>query len=316
MCKKEHEYTYHNPQAKESFITLSKGRKMPYEYYYERIFDEAKLYEDEIGKDIYSWSIDDAVNYYKQKDFRNIQSLKNLNSVFKRYTEFCFNNNISRSIENCFATMPVDVMKSCLNSRAVKKIILEKEDVLNLCNSSACTNAYMKFLIYGSFQGVILSDLVQARPQDVSKMKHVFYGASGWDYVIDDIFLAYAEETAETKEYYTEKLTMLFDDSEYIIKDKPKTRNFTTERRKMNMRNDWGRFFKKIGREDIHINSIIESGMVYYLKEHLEKTEQNIDTFFDNTADKNKFFGYWRKRAMHKKHFMLTYGYLFEDYMA
>lgn len=280
---------------KQLFLKQNKNISNP-NYGYFR-FSESKDFEEKLGKDVYDWSMDEIVSYYKSLGYKDIYSLYNLNSLFKRYTEFCILSNIKSSVENYYDSIPNDVFNICINKRAKMQTILSKQEVLDICQDNRIENPCDKFLILGSFEGLTFEEMLELKSEDVNKEDLTVTTCKGKTVKISPILLRYIEECiAEYTFYYIKNdKQSKFEDNGKVIKKKTRSTYDTLEKRTINYRLEIAKLFEYIDLSYLKVNDIIRSGMVYSLNEILKEKNLTIEQFV-NTQHYKDFINFWNKR--------------------
>ncbi len=120
--------------------------------YYHLEFERAGDLEEIYNKDICNFNKNEIMELYKFMNLYSVYKIRQLNSLFSTYTDFCIDKKYSNTNLNCFVLMNIDDLKSCVNKIMQKNRIMDREQILSICNQAI--NARDAFAILCLFEGI------------------------------------------------------------------------------------------------------------------------------------------------------------------
>lgn len=288
-----------NEKIKREYIAYRKPQRIfPSVNYLDLIFENSEPMETELNVDINSFSAQRILEYYKRLNKKDVQSLKNLNSELTEYVNWCKENGIVNDLQNHFEeTKSTEVLNTCINHVVNQNALLNREQVLNICDAGFVKNECDKFIILGLFEGIMgdhYEDLFLADKESFDYSELVYHCKNGKDYHISDKLYHYAENAWESECYYsnTDK-TYTYEKSTKCIKNYKRVPSTNPQAQIARI---WKRIIKILScveidgvslSEFITAKKIYESGMVDYLKEKVNETNVSFhDLVYGNEFEK------------------------------
>ena len=158
--------------------------------YLECQFNKVGKFENELNKDVHDFTIYEIIEYYKTLNVSSLEVLAVLNSHLSLYTQWCLQQSIVVDNQNHFLEISLDQLKGCLNKVLIDKKIVNRQQVVEYCES--IPNPKDQVVILGLFEGIKgkdFADFVNLRPEDVSENKLKCFNKYGMSAGYTDMFL-------------------------------------------------------------------------------------------------------------------------------
>lgn len=124
-------------------------------------FAKAKDMEVYLGKDLCNWNVNEIINFLKLLEISSSSSIRNYVSKFKRYTDFCIENNIVDGYQNHYEELTDDLYMKCIDRSKLKRQTITREDILN--EIRVIENEPDKFLILSIYEGLCSSNFAEVK---------------------------------------------------------------------------------------------------------------------------------------------------------
>lgn len=266
----------YNKELKERYIReKNEAATLPNNYLICQ-FGKVAKFEEELGKDVHDFTVYEIVEYYKILNVSSLEILACLNSQFSQYTQWCLQESLVVDNQNHFIELSLEQMKGCLNKVLINKKIVDREQIINWCES--LPNPRDQFIILGLFEGLKgrdFCDFVNLRPQDIRG--NTFTLMDGREVKVSGDLIKYAEESIAETTYYSssgnQTKTMPLVDRGYVIKNYPNVQENTSAFAKGRIiYNSIARSLKYVGvLEFMSANSIYESGKIWMIKQRAKE---------------------------------------------
>lgn len=152
-----------NNDVKQAFVKQRKSQNIETIKILLRLFDRMIPHEELLGKDLCEFSKDEILNIYHETDYKcNLLSLKNYNSIYAKYTDFCINNyDQFRITSNAYATITADDLVDIVEDEQVLKEDVLRDAMKNMLNVSD------KFLCVAAREGMTREEIRAAKYEDI-----------------------------------------------------------------------------------------------------------------------------------------------------
>lgn len=152
-----------NNDVKQAFVKQRKSQNIETIKILLRLFDRMIPHEELLGKDLCEFSKDEILNIYHETDYKcNLSSLKNYNSIYAKYTDFCINNyDQFRITSNAYATITADDLVDIVEDEQVLKEDVLRDAMKNMLNVSD------KFLCVAAREGMTREEIRAAKYEDI-----------------------------------------------------------------------------------------------------------------------------------------------------
>lgn len=275
----------YNAEYKQRFIEEKIKETILPKGYLNRQFERVSEMEEELDKDISSFTFYEIIEYYKLLNTHSIEFLKILNSYLSSYTQWCLQQNLVEDGQNHFLELRIEDYNNCVNKALFNSKVVNKKTLELWVNQMQ--NPRDQYMLLGLFEGIKGKDfceLLNLKPEDVDDLTVKL--CTGRTIKISKKLKYIIEDCIEEDRYYcntgrAEKVVPLVDRG-FIFKDYPNTKD-TTEvsefQRGRQAYNALKRMFQYIGVEEFTANQIYESGKLNMIKEHAQKLGMNCTEF-------------------------------------
>ncbi len=219
----------YNRDIKEKFIQIRVETTTHPEEMFRSIFSKCEIFEDKFEKDACLFYKDQILAFYKYLNYSSAQTYRNLNSIMKAYTQFCFENGISTDEQNHYDYIDNDDYNSCVNSKFVDNMLITEEDMEYYL--AQLYNARDKFLMLSLYEfgtAKNYSDITGMKVSDIDEENGILHLKTR-NVKVSPKWISIAHETDETLVYYLYNDSILHEKadlipSEYIFKETTRAR--------------------------------------------------------------------------------------------
>lgn len=143
----------YNADIKEIYIEKTRESTPTAEVFQRRFFNKAEKYEELWQEDLCNWNMDQIIEFYISLASRTGQTIYNINSIFKKYTNYCISINFTKTSFNYYEEINDDVIfKACTNNTAMEERIITRKELMDKIAFFA--NASDKYLCLALFEGI------------------------------------------------------------------------------------------------------------------------------------------------------------------
>ena len=188
-----------NKNIKEEFLEVM-NKQNKYLYYYPE-FERVGGLEDIYNKDICDFNKQEIKEMYRFINVFSYYKIRQLNTFFTHYVDYCIKKKLSATNINCFSLMNNDDLKECLNVVMQKNKIMDRKQVLDICNQAL--NARDAFAILCLFEGICgktFSEIANMTINDIDKENNIVH-LPNRDLEISRELVQYAIRSEEDLEY-------------------------------------------------------------------------------------------------------------------
>lgn len=260
----------YNEEIKKRYIIEKESTTCTPKDYLSRQFNKIEEFEIRLNKDISCFTVYEIVDLYKTLNFASIESLTVLNSHFALYTDWCLRQNMVPDCQNHFMEITPDVVRSCVNTIALKKSIVTRETLYKWFNElQNPSDAFIMLALFEGIKGKEFCEIVNLKMSDFSGNKVKL--CTGRELIVSDKLVELAKKTDETLEYYAVKAgslkTYRLEDEGYIIKNFHNCESAVSDfQRGRRIYTKLIRSFEYLGvAEWMKPNSLVESGKIEYI---------------------------------------------------
>lgn len=222
----------YNEELKMAYITEKESTTIIPKHYLKNEFNKISKVEYELEKDARNFTKREIIEYYKTRNFINVDSVGVLNSILSQYVQWCLQRNLVTDNQNHYLEIDRDIMKSCLNMAIYHRRIISRERIEEIC--SQLINPRDKVIFMCLFEGIKGKDfceIVNLKPSDIKGNKT--YLCTNRIVEITDVLKGYIDQCIDEKMYYsvtgTQAKVMPLINRGYIIKDYPNTKDETND---------------------------------------------------------------------------------------
>ena len=157
---------FYNEDDKKDFFTTFEQTK-PAVRNWTSLFNNAALYENKFGKDLYNFNSAEAIEFLRGMNQRSMQSLNSIKASFAIYTNWAIEKGLTLSNQNVWTTLELN--SKMIVDKVSNTLIKDRLEFIRL------TNAYVEhpyrrlvlFLLYEGFIGQEYSEIRFAMDDDL-----------------------------------------------------------------------------------------------------------------------------------------------------
>lgn len=199
---------YYNSNFKCSYIQDVKDR---YKYASQvednigLLFRRVEDWEKDKEKDIYDWSVEEIIEFYKWLSTPSLESLMIMNNQYKLYAAFALKNGMIRDNQNHFDEIDLETLNTCVNYGLIKRQIITRKNLLDILTSSDVENISDQVIALAIFEGIggkNMEELTALEPTDINIQTKEVSLISGRKFKISDKLIAWCFESADEYNYY------------------------------------------------------------------------------------------------------------------
>lgn len=269
-----------NEEIKNQFIKLliEEGNSQIIDEVAPRYFGHVEGYEQELNKDLSNFSIREIIGMFKYVCTASVETLMQLNSLFKRYTYYCKEMGyLTNDGINHYEEATLDTLLSCTNTHKKIDSIISRKELLSIARK--CRNVSDSFLLIAIFEGLAgpkMSDIVNLELPQFRNGK--VYLESGRILSVSDELVEFAKESADTYSYESVTYTNLYyrKDDPRILKSLCNTRKNTKtdDRDRINLCRKLSRIKMDFECNAITYGHLIDSGRIDMVKSLMKMDKQ------------------------------------------
>ena len=259
-----------------------------------RAFNQLEAYETELEKDCCNFTINEIIIYYQRRCSTSLDSLNTLNSILKKYTDWCMQHNMVVDNQNHYMEINQDLLYNCLNYGMVSDKIITRKDLLHVI--SDFLNVSDKALLLAIFEGICgdnMCDLVNLKCEDIEfkNGKYVVKLFSGKEVEISKELYEYCDQSQKTYTYLT--VNSVVYEKDYNVDDRgvfkiSKASNTSGINRK-SLYNKLVRAKKEMKLNYLTTHTLLESGRIEMIKDIMTKTGQSLDDVLASKVTEERY---------------------------
>ena len=123
--------TYYNNEIKCEYLNTLEGKSLDLMRTH---FKNTKHFEEDYECDLCDWNEEQIKNFLLSLNSSSKQAVAGINSLLKKYTQWCINNNINSDNINHYNNITYEEITGLLNPNANKFIIKSKEEIIEIAN--------------------------------------------------------------------------------------------------------------------------------------------------------------------------------------
>lgn len=296
--------TYYNNEIKCEYLNTLEGKSLDLMRTH---FKNTKHFEEDYECDLCDWNEEQIKNFLLSLNSSSKQAVAGINSLLKKYTQWCINNNINSDNINHYNNITYEEITGLLNPNANKFIIKSKEEIIEIANRYV--NVSDRFLLLCLFEGIQLNEISFIQIEDIdTKKEKIILRKTGREIKVDKSLCELGIESCKNYEYLPcngksdfKKTTVLLAQDKTAVKLSSNAKKFD----ELSKVNACKNRLKKIKEEEgtsvmLSVDRIKKAGFIYYLKELAQKYNVEIN---ENFWKKSPF---WDKEEV--KELKVRYG--------
>lgn len=305
----------YNNEVKKRYIEEKESKDILAPGFLAKTFAKTKDFEEEFGKDVYDWTKDEVLKYYKYLNTPSQYTLNTLTATLKVYTQWCVQNGIAT--QNHYVEITTDEILSCVNEEIAGEGILTRDELLKITEDLPnWSDRFIMLALFENVRGIDFVEISNARVDAINGNKIRL--CTGREIEISDELRIAAVESAKAEDYYplTEKqgrVLTFAHNPDLIIKEFPQA---NTSNEHVRGRRIYERLVRALGYlgvgKKISTTSLVESGRIWYIKNELKRYDISFEDYMISPALRNKMEDRYGK-IPNKTAYMKRYGKYIEE---
>ena len=196
---------YYNNDFKCQYIYDGEKRNDNMEANIGLLFRRIKGWEEEKEKDLYDWSVEEIIEYYKWLSTPSLESLMIMNNQYKLYAAYALVRGMIADNQNHYDEIDIETLNTCVNYGFINRRIISREKLLDILVSSDVENISDRVIALAIFEGIggkNMEELTSLEPTDINKKTREVKLISGRKLKISEQLMMWCFESAEEYDYY------------------------------------------------------------------------------------------------------------------
>lgn len=297
----------YNEEYKQWFINVREENELPVSLA-RQTFVRVRNTEEKLDKDCFNFNFFEILDMYKAWNIRSLNSLTNINSILKTYTDWAMGENMVTDAQNHYSEVSVDQMRECVNVTAIRKRLLNRKEVLQYARSSILQNDVERFLLLALFEGIgggdgtdglkcRYSELSYLTLDDIDHETRTAHLCTGRDVKMSDELYHLAIRAGNDYEFISSKGYKYKLTGNEIVKPKTTTTVDTDKTRARRIQNCLKAVFDTLGiSEWMDGGALLDSGHIQWLREQKEKYNVDPIVFTLSPKGENEYTDIFKKK--------------------
>ena len=195
----------YNESFKLQYLKDEAGRNKVLKLNVTLLFRRIAMWEESLNKDLYDFSVQEILGYYKYLSTTSLESLMVANNQYKLYTAYALKRGVIKDNQNHYDEIDLPTLKTCLFTGLAEDKIITRTELLDLLESSSVENVSDKVIALALFEGICgkeLIELTQLEPTDINPQTNIVKLCTGRELEISDKLKTWCLESAEEYTYY------------------------------------------------------------------------------------------------------------------
>ena len=184
------------------------------------LFRRIAIWEERFNKDLYDFTVEEIISYYKYLSVTSLESLMVANNQYKLYAAYALERGMIKDNQNHYDEIDLPTLNTCLYVKLAEEKLITRAELLDILRSSSVENVSDKVIALGLFEGISgrgLTELTMLEPTDINPQTKMVKLCSGRELEISEELINWCFESAEEYTYYN-SLNRLGNKS-YILSD-------------------------------------------------------------------------------------------------
>ena len=198
----------YNEKVKLEYIEIANERNATSSVILNRYFNKTAYYENLWSKDLCNWNISEIMLYYQSLFCRTGETLCNINSQFKMYTQYCMGQGLVIDGMNHFSELDeTTIFDKCVNTAAFENSIITRDELLYRLKEmkkleGVFYNPVNAMLVLALFEGISGDAKVEIENLKVEDLEgDIIHLCTGRKFKISKELIKYMEEAQDTYKY-------------------------------------------------------------------------------------------------------------------
>lgn len=197
--------TYFNEEFKKQYLNENEYRNIHIKSNVDLLFRRIANTEKLLNKDLYDFSVEEILGFYKYLSTSSLESLMVMNNQYKLYTAYALNRGLIKDNQNHYAEIDNETLKSCLHAGLAKAKMITRSELLDILDSGDVENVSDKVIALAIFEGICgkeLTELTHMEPTDINQDTNIISLYGGRKLKISDKLKEWCLESANEYNYY------------------------------------------------------------------------------------------------------------------
>ena len=196
---------YYNKEFKEQYLYDNQSRNIFLKSNVDLLFRRIAPLEHQLDKDLYDFSVEEILGYYKYLLTPSLESLMVMNNQYKLYTAYAIRKGMVKDNQNHYDEIDMPTLNTCVYVGLANAKIITRFDLLNILESGDVENISDKVIALALFEGVCgkeLCELTMLKPEDINAETKKAALYSGRVLKLSDKLVDWCLESADEYVYY------------------------------------------------------------------------------------------------------------------
>ena len=196
---------YFNQEFKQQYLIDNESRNIYLKSNVDLLFRRIAPFEAQLGKDLYDFSVEEILGYYKYLLTPSLESLMVMNNQYKLYVAYAIRKGMVRDNQNHYDEIDMPTLNTCVYVGLATSKIISRKDLLDILESSDVENVSDKVIALALFEGVCgkeLRELTLLEPTDIDRKTNIATLESGRKLELSDKLVNWCFESADEYVYY------------------------------------------------------------------------------------------------------------------
>ena len=196
---------YYNQDFKQQYLNDNESRNIYLKSNVDLLFRRIAPTEALLGKDLYDFSVEEILGYYKYLLTPSLESLMIMNNQYKLYVAYAIRKGMVKDNQNHYDEIDMPTLNTCVYMGLANAKIISRKDLIDILESSDVENVSDKVIALALFEGVCgkeLRELTLLEPQDIDKKTNIATLDGGRKLKLSDKLVGWCFESADEYVYY------------------------------------------------------------------------------------------------------------------
>ena len=196
--------SYYNAFFKLNYLKYISVRNLNIDRTVDVYFRNIAKYEKRLKKDLYDFTVDEILEYYKSVETISLEVLIGMNTQFKLYTEYAMQQGLVKDNQNHYIELDTTLFSTCVIKDPIK--IITRKELLDILDSGLIKNISDKVIALAIFEGISGKDLVELTRLEVDNIyinRKFVRLCSGRKLKISNKLLVWCLESAGEYKFYS-----------------------------------------------------------------------------------------------------------------
>ena len=196
---------YYNGEFKKQYLIENESRNMFLTSNVDLLFRRIAYMEKYLDKDLYDFSVEEILGYYKYLLTPSLESLMVMNNQYKLYAAYALRRGMIKDNQNHYDEIDINTLNTCVHSGLANAKTITRDKLIDVLESSDVENVSDRVIALAIFEGICgkeLSELSELKPEDINDQNNIVALCSGRKLKISDKLKFWCYESADEYTYY------------------------------------------------------------------------------------------------------------------